>query len=94
MTADFITKVFRVFIGYPGNNDTRGNGDQQCRNLGNQAITDGQWRATFNADTGEASELFDLGADPDEATNLVGEPAASEMLGALHDQLTSRLETV
>jgi choline-sulfatase len=59
-----------------------------------QAITDGQWRATFNADTGEASELFDLGADPDEATNLVGEPAASEMLGALHDQLTSRLETV
>lgn len=36
-----------------------------------QAITDDRWRATINADTGAASELFDLDADPDEATNLV-----------------------
>ena len=52
-----------------------------------QAITDGRWRATINADTGEASELFDLDADPDEATNLVGDAAPSEVL----DRLTTAL---
>ena len=30
------------------------------------AITDGHWRATINADTGEAVELFDLDSDHDE----------------------------
>ena len=52
-----------------------------------QAITDGHWRATINADTGEASELFDLDADPDEATNLVTSAASAEAL----DQLTAAL---
>jgi len=48
-----------------------------------QAITDGHWRATINADTGEASELFDLDTDPDEATNLVGDAASGEALDRL-----------
>ncbi|MDH4143520.1 MAG: sulfatase-like hydrolase/transferase, partial [Chloroflexota bacterium] len=52
-----------------------------------QAITDGHWRATVNADTGEASELFDLDTDPDEATNLVDDPASSARL----EQLTAAL---
>ena len=57
-----------------------------------QAITDGHWRATFNADTGEASELFDLGTDPDEATNRVGDPSAGDELVRLRDELASTLE--
>ena len=42
------------------------------------AVTDGRWRATFSADTGEAVELFDLTADPDEATNRVDDAAAAD----------------
>ena len=57
-----------------------------------QAITDGQWRATLNADTGEASELFDLVADPDEATNRAGDPSAGDELVRLRDLLASTLE--
>jgi choline-sulfatase len=56
-----------------------------------QAITDGHWRATINADTGEASELFDLDTDPDEATNLVGDAASSE---AVHRLTTAMAATV
>jgi arylsulfatase len=56
------------------------------------AITDGHWRATFNADTGEASELFDLGTDPDEATNRVGDRSAGDELVRLRDELASTLE--
>ncbi len=48
-----------------------------------QAITDGHWRATINVDTGEASELFDLDTDPDEATNLVGDAASGQALDRL-----------
>jgi arylsulfatase len=48
-----------------------------------QAITDGRWRATVNADTGEASELFDLDCDPSEATNLVDDPTSSTQLERL-----------
>ena len=48
-----------------------------------QAITDGRWRVTINADTGEPSELFDLASDPDEATNLVDHPSAGEPVEAL-----------
>lgn len=33
-------------------------------------VTDGAWRATFDHDSGDLVELFDLQADPDEATNL------------------------
>ena len=57
-----------------------------------QAITDGQWRATLNADTGEASELFDLVAAPDEATNRAGDPSAGDELVRLRDLLASTLE--
>ncbi len=56
-----------------------------------QAITDGHWRATFNADTGEPSELFDLAADPDEATNLVQHRNGGETLAALDAVLTATL---
>jgi len=49
------------------------------------AITDGQWRATINADTGEAVELFDLDSDHDEDTNLVEDPASSDALTQLID---------
>ncbi|MGB1505876.1 MAG: hypothetical protein ACPHDT_10380, partial [Acidimicrobiales bacterium] len=55
------------------------------------AITDGHWRATFNADTGEPSELFDLAADPDEATNLVQHRNGGETLAALDAVLTATL---
>lgn len=48
-----------------------------------QAITDGQWRATINADTGVASELFDLGADPDETSNLMADDASADVLRQL-----------
>ncbi|MCP5025218.1 MAG: sulfatase-like hydrolase/transferase, partial [Actinomycetia bacterium] len=46
------------------------------------AVTDGRGRLTFNADTGETVELFDLESDPDEATNL-----ASTAPGEYVDQL-------
>ena len=55
------------------------------------AITDGHWRATFNADTGEPSELFDIAADPDEATNLVHHRNGGETLAALDAVLTATL---
>jgi len=49
------------------------------------AITNGDWRATINADTREASELFDLAADPDETIEL------SEREPALRAQMIERL---
>lgn len=52
-----------------------------------QAITDGRWRATVDADTGEASELFDLDRDPDETTNLVGSAVAGDALVELRAAL-------
>ncbi len=57
-----------------------------------QAITDGQWRATFNADTGEVSELFDLVADPDEVTNRAGDPSAGDESVRLRGLLASTLD--
>ena len=54
-----------------------------------QAITDGRWRVTINADTGEPSEVFDLASDPDEATNLVGDGRAGEPLEALTTALAT-----
>ena len=33
-------------------------------------VTNGAWRATFDNDSGDLVELFDLEADPDEAINL------------------------
>ena len=57
------------------------------------AITDGHWRATINADTGEASELFDLDTDHDEATNLVGDAASGDALTRLTAAVTSTIGT-
>jgi len=57
-----------------------------------QAITDGQWRATFNADTGEVSELFDLVADPDEVTNRASDPSAGDESVRLRGLLASTLD--
>ena len=57
-----------------------------------QAITDGHWRATFNRDNGEASELFNLVEDPDEANNLIAGTAPTDVLDHLSDALTSTLE--
>jgi len=51
------------------------------------AITDGHWRATINAATGEAVELFDLDSDHDEDTNLVEDPASSDALTQLIDAI-------
>jgi len=59
-----------------------------------QAITDGRWRATINADTGQASELFDLDTDPDEAHNLVDDPTAGDVLGHLTNALAASVGTV
>ena len=56
------------------------------------AITDGRLRATFSADTGEPVELFDLGSDPDEATNRVGDPAAADELAHMAALLATTLE--
>jgi len=56
-----------------------------------QAVTDGHWRATINADTGDASELFDLDADPDEATNLVGHATSGDLLGRLTTAVRSTI---
>ena len=58
-----------------------------------QAITDGRWRATFNANDGEASELFDLESDPDEAANLVGQAAHRDVQDHLFDALRSTLQS-
>jgi arylsulfatase len=58
-----------------------------------QAITDGHWRATINADTGEAVELFDLDTDHDEATNLVDDAASSDELARLATALGSTIGT-
>jgi choline-sulfatase len=57
-----------------------------------QAITDGQWRATFNADTGEVSELFDLVADPDEVTNRASDPSVGDESVRLRGLLASALD--
>ena len=57
-----------------------------------QAVTDGRWRATNNADTGDARELFDLIADPDEAHNLVTDTASGEVLDELAAALTSTID--
>ncbi len=56
-----------------------------------QAVTNGRWRATFSADTGVAVELFDLVADPDEATNRVDDPGAADDLARMADLLASTL---
>jgi len=56
-----------------------------------QAVTDGRWRATINADTGHASELFDLVSDPNEANNLASNPASGEILNHLGDALASTI---
>jgi arylsulfatase A-like enzyme len=56
------------------------------------AITDGRWRATVDAATGEASELFDLVADPDEVTNRVVDPSVGDELARLRDQLASAVD--
>lgn len=45
------------------------------------AVTDGRHRLTFDPETGEAVELFDLESDPDEATNLVDDAAPEEITG-------------
>ena len=59
-----------------------------------QAITDGHWRATINADNGEAGELFDLDTDPDETTNLAGDAtAAGDVLGHLTTALAATVGT-
>ena len=57
-----------------------------------QAITDGQCRATSNADTGEVSELFDLVADPDEVTNRASDPSAGDVSVRLRGLLASTLD--
>ncbi len=56
-----------------------------------QAINDGRWRATINADTGEASELFDLTSDPDEAINLVADSKSGEVLDRLATALAQTI---
>ena len=57
------------------------------------AITDGRWRATINADTGEPSELFDLDTDPDENTNLVDTAGAEDVLSSLTAELATVVGT-
>ena len=57
------------------------------------AITDGRWRATLDADTGEASELFDLVSDPDEVTNRVDDPSVGDELAHLRAALASAIGT-
>lgn len=57
-----------------------------------QAVTDGRWRATFDSNSHEAVELFDLVDDPDETTNLVTDPSAADELVGLGDRLASILE--
>ena len=57
------------------------------------AISNGNWRATINADTGEANELFDLVTDANETTNRVGDLSVDDELNFLRDQLTSTLES-
>ena len=57
-----------------------------------QAITDGRWRATFDAETGEATELFDLATDPDEASNLALNLDAEGELSRLATSLKAALD--
>jgi choline-sulfatase len=56
------------------------------------AISNGNWRATINADTGEVSELFDLVTNANETTNRVGDLNIDDELDLLRNQLTSTLE--
>ena len=57
------------------------------------AITDGRWRATLDAATGQASELFDLVSDPDEVTNRVVDPSVGDELTRLRSALASAIGT-
>ena len=55
-------------------------------------VTDGDLRCTFDHDTREVVEVFDMRADPDEATNLVmNQPdrPVEQLLDRAHDQLAT-----
>ncbi len=55
-------------------------------------VTDGTWRATFDHESGELVELFDLESDPDEATNL-WQGAPSEPLERLRAHAEEATQT-
>jgi len=57
-----------------------------------QAVTDGDWRATFSSDTGEVCELFDLVVDPDEANNRADDESAGAEVDRLRGLLASTLD--
>ena len=52
------------------------------------AVTDGRWRLTLHAETGDVSELFDLATDPDEDVNLAGLAEHAETEARLADACT------
>lgn len=45
------------------------------------AVTDGDWRLTFDRDTGDVVELFDLVSDPDETSDLTSSELADHVVG-------------
>lgn len=54
-------------------------------NRGNHSVRTERWRYIRYADDSE--ELYDLAADPNEWTNLIGDPAHAELAGELKRQL-------
>lgn len=56
------------------------------------AVTDGDCRATFDRESGEAVELFNLTGDPEESTNLASE-ASPEHLAGLRSLLDETVAT-
>ena len=49
------------------------------------AVTDGQWRLTYELDTGECVEFFDLAHDPEENVNLVNDSSCEGILRRLKE---------
>lgn len=58
--------------------------------LGNRMIHDGQHKLVYYP-AGNRRQLFDLERDPDELTDVAGDPAYGNVLGALTDQLMNAL---
>ena len=86
--TDFITKVFGIFVGYPGNNDTGGDGDQQGWNLRDQSVTDGQngvQLQCFATRHTLAGTDGDAGGDVDEDDDQAGDGITlNELHGTVH----------
>ena len=56
------------------------------------AVVHDGWKYVRYLRPGVPEELYDLGSDPDELKNLIGEPKHAEQLGRLREALAAELK--